>query len=47
MPSLHTKIEFNKSLMGVSINLYLLMKEMFHKVPYDVGIVTCMHTCCT
>ena len=33
--------------MGVSINLYLLMKEMFHLVPYDVGIVTCMHTCCT
>ena len=33
--------------MGVSINLYLLMKEMFHEVPYDVGIVTCMHTCCT
>ena len=39
------------SLMGVSINLYMLMKEMFPCVlsawpidgyPYDVGIVTCM-----
>ena len=35
------------SLMGVSINLYLLMKEMFHSIPDDVGIVTCMHTWCT
>ena len=33
--------------MGVSINLYMLVKEMFPKVPYDVGTVTCMHTCCT
>ena len=33
--------------MGVSIDLYMLMKEMFPLVHYGVGIVTCMLTCCT